>query len=72
MKCLATKLTIGLSLAVAAGIVAAADFKVTTADAKDGRFGQSQLAGVFGCTGGNVSPQISWSGAPAETKSFLA
>ena len=24
----------------------------------------------FGCTGGNVSPALSWSGAPAGTKSF--
>ncbi len=24
----------------------------------------------FGCAGGNASPQLSWSGAPAETKSF--
>jgi Raf kinase inhibitor-like YbhB/YbcL family protein len=24
----------------------------------------------FGCTGGNVSPQLSWSNAPAGTKSF--
>ena len=24
----------------------------------------------FGCTGGNISPALSWSGAPAATKSF--
>ncbi|KEA65479.1 Phospholipid-binding protein [Marinobacterium lacunae] len=24
----------------------------------------------FGCTGGNLSPQLSWSGAPEETKAF--
>ena len=24
----------------------------------------------FGCSGGNKSPQLSWSGAPAGTKSF--
>ena len=24
----------------------------------------------FGCTGGNVSPALSWSGAPSGTKSF--
>ncbi|MDO8768719.1 MAG: YbhB/YbcL family Raf kinase inhibitor-like protein [Burkholderiaceae bacterium] len=71
MKTFATQLVIGLSLAVSVGLSAAADFKVTSADARDGRFGQPQFAGVFGCTGGNVSPQISWSGAPAGTKSFL-
>jgi Raf kinase inhibitor-like YbhB/YbcL family protein len=25
----------------------------------------------FGCTGGNVSPSLSWSGAPSATKSFV-
>ena len=29
-----------------------------------------QVANVFGCTGGNVSPALSWSGAPKDTKSF--
>lgn len=29
-----------------------------------------QVANSFGCTGGNVSPALSWSGAPANTKSF--
>jgi Raf kinase inhibitor-like YbhB/YbcL family protein len=28
-------------------------------------------ANVFGCTGGNMSPPLQWSGAPAETKSFV-
>jgi len=29
-----------------------------------------QVANVFGCKGGNVSPSLSWSGAPSDTKSF--
>ena len=29
-----------------------------------------QVANVFGCTGGNISPALSWSGAPKDTKSF--
>src|SRR5262245_1957323 len=29
-----------------------------------------QVYNDFGCTGGNVSPALSWSGAPANTKSF--
>ena len=29
-----------------------------------------QVANVFGCTGGNLSPALSWSGAPKDTKSF--
>lgn len=66
-----TKFAFGCGAVLLVSSVMAADFKVTTSDAKDGRFGQAQFAGVFGCTGGNVSPQISWSGVPAGTKSFL-
>jgi len=29
-----------------------------------------EIANVFGCEGGNISPSLSWSGAPADTKSF--
>jgi Raf kinase inhibitor-like YbhB/YbcL family protein len=29
------------------------------------------LAKAFGCTGGNLSPALKWSGAPAGTKSFV-
>ena len=28
------------------------------------------MANVFGCDGGNVSPDLAWSGAPEGTKSF--
>src|ERR1700677_1210558 len=28
-------------------------------------------ANVFGCTGGNMSPPLQWTGAPAGTKSFV-
>jgi Raf kinase inhibitor-like YbhB/YbcL family protein len=28
-------------------------------------------ANVFGCTGGNLSPPLQWTGAPAGTKSFV-
>jgi Raf kinase inhibitor-like YbhB/YbcL family protein len=28
-------------------------------------------ASAFGCTGGNTSPELHWSGAPAGTKSFV-
>lgn len=44
-------------------------FRLTSADLK-GTFLQSQIFNGFGCTGGNVSPQLSWTGAPSGTKSF--
>jgi Raf kinase inhibitor-like YbhB/YbcL family protein len=31
---------------------------------------QSAVFDAFGCTGGNQSPELSWSGAPAGTKSY--
>jgi len=36
----------------------------------DGTFKMEQVANGFGCTGGNVSPDFSWTGAPEGTKSF--
>ena len=61
---------------LAAGGVAAAQqraaqgaFRLSSADVKT-TFAQTQVANTFGCSGGNVSPQIAWTGAPAGTKSF--
>ena len=47
-------------------------FQVTSTDVKDGEsFSLSQFSGIFGVKGGqDASPQLSWSGAPAGTKSF--
>eukprot|EP00441_Pelagodinium_beii_P040039 CAMPEP_0197627114 /NCGR_PEP_ID=MMETSP1338-20131121/5811_1 /TAXON_ID=43686 ORGANISM="Pelagodinium beii, Strain RCC1491" /NCGR_SAMPLE_ID=MMETSP1338 /ASSEMBLY_ACC=CAM_ASM_000754 /LENGTH=184 /DNA_ID=CAMNT_0043197739 /DNA_START=48 /DNA_END=602 /DNA_ORIENTATION=- len=51
---------------------ACGNFSVTSDDFKDaGNFGKQQLSGKFGVEGGeDLSPQLSWSGFPAETKSF--
>jgi Raf kinase inhibitor-like YbhB/YbcL family protein len=38
--------------------------------APNGRIADAQLFNGFGCKGGNVSPALAWSGAPAGTKSF--
>ncbi|MFI5719217.1 YbhB/YbcL family Raf kinase inhibitor-like protein [Nocardia sp. NPDC051750] len=46
-------------------------FTVMSADVSDGAtLGNDQVSGVFGAGGKDVSPQLSWSGFPAETKSF--
>lgn len=49
----------------------AQEFIVTSADARDGTLPMRHFAHIFGCKGDNVSPEISWHGAPAETQSFM-
>jgi len=47
-------------------------FSVTSSDVSDGGpLGQPQLSGIFGAGGEDVSPQLSWSGFPEGTKSFV-
>ena len=49
-------------------------FKVTSSSFKDGDYlGAEHILSAdfgFGCAGGNKSPHLAWSGAPAGTKSF--
>jgi Raf kinase inhibitor-like YbhB/YbcL family protein len=46
-------------------------FTVTSTDLTDGRtLPSAQVSGVMGAGGEDLSPQLSWSGFPAETKSF--
>ncbi|MEV0032629.1 YbhB/YbcL family Raf kinase inhibitor-like protein [Nocardia sp. NPDC050793] len=46
-------------------------FTLTSEDVTDrAPLGNDQVSGVFGAGGKDVSPQLSWSGFPAETKSF--
>lgn len=59
------------SIFAVAGAAQAGDFKVESADFKDGVVKQAQYSGIMGCTGGNVSPVVTWSGAPKGTKSFV-
>lgn len=58
-------------LLVGGACASAAQLTVTSPDIKPGaRIADEQVASGFGCSGGNVSPALSWSGAPQGTKSF--
>ena len=62
-----------LAAALAAGPAASAtpEFRLASAElAPGGRFEQRHVFSGFGCHGGNVSPALSWSGAPPGTRSF--
>jgi len=45
-------------------------FQVTSPDIVDGRFLAQQVFNAAGCAGGNISPRLRWSGAPAGTRSY--
>ena len=71
------KQTIGFSGAFLTAVVlawtsaAAAEFTLTSAEFADGDYlANEQVFAGFGCEGKNISPSLSWSGAPAGTKSF--
>jgi len=60
-----------LASSLAAGAAQAQDFTVRSASPVGGRLQQAQFANTFGCTGKNLSPQLSWSGAPPGTRSYV-
>ena len=46
-------------------------FTLSSSSLQDGgTVPEKHVFSSFGCTGGNLSPELHWSGAPAETKSF--
>lgn len=64
---------------LAAGVLAAISFSVSAAPAfslsstdipKDHRLTENQVFQGFGCSGGNVSPQLAWKNPPVGTKSY--
>lgn len=62
---------LGAAMAVAIPVARAGDFTVSTpAFAEGGTIGLEQVFNRFGCKGEDISPALSWSGAPAGTKSF--
>ena len=51
--------------------LAAGNFALESAEVKPGaKIAEAQVFKGFGCEGGNVSPSLKWSNAPAGTKSF--
>lgn len=70
MKNLIFKLALLLSIFVSAS-VSADTFTLTSTDIAQGKFmSKAQEFEGFGCSGGNSSPELSWSGAPKGTKAF--
>ena len=50
----------------------AASFSLTSSDLKEGeKLAMPQVSGIFGAGGQDTSPQLSWSGFPSGTKSFV-
>jgi hypothetical protein len=59
-------------LMLATPALAAEKLTLKSADVKaGGTLTDKQVFNGFGCTGGNVSPQLGWSEPPAGTKSFV-
>jgi Raf kinase inhibitor-like YbhB/YbcL family protein len=68
MRSLALAATTLLACVASAG---AAQLTLTSPDIKPGaKIADEQVANGFGCSGGNISPALAWSGAPNGTKSF--
>jgi Raf kinase inhibitor-like YbhB/YbcL family protein len=65
-----TRLLLALSLCVSTSAWAET-FKLTSSVLKPGgKIAMEQVFDSFGCEGKNVSPDLSWSGAPKDTKFF--
>lgn len=59
----------GVIVAGSTAVWAEPAFTVSSPDLQNGIQSEQVYAG-YGCTGGNVSPELNWTGAPANTKSF--
>ena len=58
-----------LSLACCASFILADNFTLKSSELK-GQLTNKQVFSGFGCTGENISPELSWENAPKNTKSF--
>ena len=71
MRSLVGSLLLGSAVVFQATASAAGGFTLTSATLKDGEtIPLSVVYDQMGCKGGDKSPDLSWSGAPAGTKSF--
>lgn len=67
----ASLLAIALSSAAGTSTASAAGFSLASPDiAAHSTIGATHVFNSWGCTGGNVSPRLEWSGAPEGTQSF--
>jgi len=55
----------------AASVLMAGDFTLQSTDIDANLTKVQEFNGYDGCTGDNISPQLSWTNAPKETKSFV-
>ena len=60
---------IALLIVFSASIIFAQNFTLSSSDLQ-GQLTNKQVFNGFGCTGENISPQLSWKDAPKGTKSF--
>jgi Raf kinase inhibitor-like YbhB/YbcL family protein len=68
---LASSIAVALSLTLISGVTLANKFTLKSTDIAHGEFMKKpQEFQGFGCEGGNLSPQLSWSDAPEGTESF--
>jgi Raf kinase inhibitor-like YbhB/YbcL family protein len=65
-----TIVPLGLATALFAAGCGSNDFALSSPDIANGTIQNEQVANVFGCTGGNVSPELRWSNPPDGTQSF--
>lgn len=71
MTKLAFSFAVLFSALTVAGEAGAQSLTLSSPDIKEGAtIASEQVFKGFGCTGSNISPALSWSGAPAGTKSF--
>lgn len=60
-----------LTLVVLPGVSGAGDFRLTSPTIKNkATIGNEHVFNGFGCTGDNLSPELHWTNAPMDTKSF--